>query len=231
MLYCSSSYLAWLPTLTFFLTSSYPYLHLCPLCVSSDLSCLSHLPFPPCPHPKSPSPMQTFACVCHFLFENTSKHLLFFADHVSPRQKFYNKTPSDRVRRQQHSFFLFQLLPALQSELTLTGCRSDLVATACSPKLPSGCEIWQARQPFSYSAYTCTMQFFWSMSIRFYLYLCAELNSSLDAAGNGAVFRCSVDAVNRSNCCLIPLCGKCKSSRKPPRDDGAVMVTDGKDDV
>lgn len=75
------------------------------------------------------------------------------------------------------------------------------------------------------------MQFVWSMSIRLYLYLSAELNSSLDAVGNGAVSRCTVDAINRSNCCLTPLCGKCESSRKPPQDDWAVMVTDGKDGV
>lgn len=105
------------------------------------------------------------------------------------------------------------------------------MATVCPPKLPSGCEIWQARQPFSYLAYTSPMWFVWSISIRLYLYLSTELNSSLDVVGNGAVPRCTVDAINWSNCCLTPLCGKCESPRKRPQDEWAVMATDGKDGV
>lgn len=69
-----------------------------------------------------------------------------------------NKTPFDRVRQQQQHLFSFsRLLPVLWSELTLTERRSDLVATACPPRLPGGCEIWQPRQPFSYLAYTCAV--------------------------------------------------------------------------
>lgn len=69
----------------------------------------------------------------------------------------------------------------------LTVCGSDLVATACAPRLPSGCE-----QPCSYLA--SIMQFFFGfMSTR--LYPSTELLSSL-GVGNGAVIRCVVDAIN-----------------------------------
>lgn len=73
-----------------------------------------------------------------------------------------------------------------------------------------------ARQPFSYLPHI--MQFVWFMSTR--LYLSTEPISSLGAVGNGAAIKCVVDAINWSNCCLTPLCGKCESSRKPLRMTG-----------
>lgn len=67
LLCCYSSYLAWLPTLTLFVTSYYPYLHLHPLCESSDLFYLSHTPFPPCPRPISLSSSPSLIPPCKHL--------------------------------------------------------------------------------------------------------------------------------------------------------------------
>lgn len=99
-----------------------------------------------CPVPFPYPFLQAFTYVYHFLFENAPKHLLF-SQITSPQDK--TTTIKPLLTESDSSNVLSRLLPVLWSELTLTGCRSDLVATACPPKLPSGCEIWQARQLFS----------------------------------------------------------------------------------
>lgn len=139
------------------------------LCVSPLIfSTHSHTPFPPWLHP-TPSSRITPCKRLHGSVTFSLRILpsIFCSSLITSPQdkKFSHKTTFDRIRRQKYSFFFSRLLPALRSELTLTGCRSDLVATACPPKLPSGCKIWQARQLFSYLACTCTMQFVWSLSI------------------------------------------------------------------
>lgn len=132
MLCCYSSYLAWLPTVTLFLSYSYPYVPLYSSCESSEFFNLSHiLVFSLCPsHICFPFPnpsLQEF--VCHFLFEKTSKHPLFFSDHISHRQNSVIKPLLTESDGSNISF-------SLQCELMLPGCRSDLVAIACAPRLP-----------------------------------------------------------------------------------------------
>lgn len=226
-----SSYLAWLPTSHYF----YPLITLIctsDLYVSPLIFSASHMSlfFPvPIPYPLSlPSSLLASICMVSVTFS-----LQVFCSSQIPSPKDKNTIIENPFCQSQAAAAFFFSFPGCfhLSNPTLAGCRSDLGGTACPPKLPGGCETWQAGQPFSYLAYTCRVPFVWSMSIRLYRYLWAELNSSRDAVGKGAVSYCTADAVNWSNCCLTPLCGKCESSRKPPQDDGTVMVTDGMDGV
>lgn len=152
LLCCFPSYLARLPTLILLCCLLLPLsalpLHIWALW--SFLPLTGSVPFPS-PHFKHLHVSVIFSL-------KLLLSIVCFSQITSSQDKNrYNKTPFDRVRQQQHLFSFSRLLPVLRSELTLTECRSDLVATACPPQPLGGCEIWQPRQPFSYLAYTCAV--------------------------------------------------------------------------